>query len=604
MCAIAALLIRSGDAGTRLAPASKTLLHRGPDGTGWAGWWPDGRTATGLQPQNAPIALVHHRLAVIDPTPAAAQPFALPEGILVFNGEIYNHAELAASLVRRGIRPRTHSDTEVLALLLAHDGLPAVDRLRGMFALLWLDLRRGDLLVVRDHLGIKPLYWAEVADGLALASEPKALRTLGAGKAADAQGLWDHLRFGVTDHREQSCLSGIRQVAPGSWMRIDLRAARIVERGRWWGPRPVGGDIGAAFRTSVDRHLVSDVPLGFSLSGGVDSSAIICAAARHRSQLKGIGFASGDAQDETQWMRLAAAAAGADLELVSASPQQADLDLDELIRIQDEPFGGPSLIAQWQVFRRARDLGLTVMLGGQGADELFGGYASAVAAQAVGLARRGLFGQAMRLLSQHPGRWRAAVSREIADRLPGLRAWSAAEPWLLTSWFRDRGVAPCQPPLARGRDRLGRLLISDLTSTTLPMLLRYEDRTSMRFSVENRVPYCDRDLVEAGLAIADDDKISVDGTTKACLREMLRGLVPDAILDRRDKIGFAAPERRWREDPSGPWQRILDAANPAAAPWLDVSMLRRAIATGRGDPSVWRSLIALRWGQVLAMEWP
>ncbi len=599
MCGLAGVVRRAIGAREQAATMARLLTHRGPDGHGSASW-PDAKAAR--------TTIIHHRLAVLDPSPAGAQPLTVDNGEhwLIYNGEVYNHQHLARQL---GL-PESRCDTKTVARMLLQLGIDALPRLSGMFALAWLDSVRGELLLARDPLGIKPLYWCELPDGLAFASEIKALRSLGVARTADPQGLWDHVRHGLTDHRDATCFAGIRQLPAGGWIRIDLHRAQIAAHGRFSPAIRRGdetqGDLSTAFRDTIAGHLVADVPVGFALSGGLDSSAILCTAARlSGSRLHAIGFASDEPDsDEQTWMRIAAESAGAQLHTVRASAEDMERDFDDLILTQDEPFGGPSIYAQYCVFRSARELGLTVMLDGQGADELLGGYAPALAARAGDLL---LQDQAWRLpaylLSVCAGRpgsarrvLRGMLSRLLWGRIPPLRS-RLGPSWLRRPWFRDRRVDPFLPPPRRSSAALGDLLDIQVASQSLPQLLRFEDRNSMRFSIESRVPFCDPELARTLAALSVETLISGTGESKAPLRAAMKGIVPETILRRRDKIGFAAPDLRWLHGRLP--DRILAESDPARTPWCDLPRLAAEVAQvrrgGALQPALWRSLIALRW---------
>jgi asparagine synthase (glutamine-hydrolysing) len=360
------------------------------------------------------------------------------------------------------------------------------------------------------------------------------------------------------------------------------------------------------FLASVAAQQVADVPVGCALSGGTDSSAILAAmrAAAPQATLHAVGYcADHPVLGEERWIAIAAGAASASLRRVVIAPGDLARDLDDLIAAQDEPFGSTSVYAQYAVFRAAREAGITVMLDGQGADELLGGYLPLLGARLATLLREGGIGRAWAFARAcRAGRdlGLGSLARQTVARLFGAAPLpGAAPPWLRRGWFAARGV--------RSPERPGRGLRAELESalrvTSLPALLRYEDRNSMRFGIESRVPFCQLELAEFLLSLPDELLIDDAGTTKSVLRAALRGLVPDPILDRRDKIGFATPEAAWMTA-LGPWmERVVAAVDPAQAGWFDLPRLRaqvRLAAAGRArqDFALWRTLNLLRWQQL------
>jgi len=636
MCGIAGLLLtHPADQLTALLTAlADSLAHRGPDDAGFWQLSQNGAVTAGREPVAVPqcrAALVHRRLSIFDPTPAAAQPMSTPDGRwhLVFNGAIYNFVELRGELEALGHTFRSRGDTEVLLVALAQWGSAALKRLVGMFALGLLDTTQRTLLLARDPFGIKPLYYARTDSGLAFASEQKALlKVPGVDRHIHPQRLYDYLRWGLTDFGEETMLRGIRQVEPGTWLEFSWDAPQTpttVET--YWKPedaRPVdlSFDDAAArlrelFLESVRLHLRSDVPLGAALSGGIDSSAIVCAMrklAGHALDLNTFCYVADEkAINEERYARLAAERAGAMLHPVEAEPSQLQSDLDALIDSQDEPFGSTSIFAQRRVFQAAHRQGLKVMLDGQGGDELLGGYRYFIAGRAASLLRAGRLVQAARLLrhaaalpaSGHgPGILLHSLGlllppalRNTAMRLTGI----APNPrWLNADWFHERGVRSDPPRQARGPAYLREQLSLSLQYTSLPALLRYEDRNSMAFGIESRVPFLTTELVDFTLGLPESYIVGPDGTPKRLLRQALRGLVPDTILDRRDKIGFATPEATWLLSLRDWMSESLGSDVAASIPALRPNEMRKeweAMLAGRRrfDFQFWRWVNLIRW---------
>jgi asparagine synthase (glutamine-hydrolysing) len=647
MCGIAGILRRDGapmDVHT-LARLTASLAHRGPDDVGFLGGFDDGtlRTARSAEvAQGSRVALGHQRLSIIELGPGGWQPMVSQDGslALVFNGEIYNYRELRRELEAEGHRFRAQSDTEVLLASLERWGLGALSRLVGMFAFAAVDARARRLVLARDPFGIKPLYYAEGPHGLLFASELRGLLAArGGSRRIHPRRLYDYLRFGLTDDGEETLFAGVRQVAGGHALSFSLDQADPPTLHRYLG---LGGSsessrdpfsvrsfeeaaeqLRSLFLESIRLHLRSDVPVGAALSGGIDSSSIVCAmraAAEQPLELHAFSYVADDpALSEERWIDLAGGAARAQIHKVRLTPQELVSDLDELLRVQEQPFGSTSIYAQYRVFRLAKEQGIRVLLDGQGADEMLGGYRTYLASRLVALLRKRQFRRAARFFARiarsMPAERADLVARAAGLCLPAplqrvLRPLVGQElepAWLSREWFRARDVHPAPLWQSRSRDALREHLQVTLLRTSLPMLLRYEDRNSMAFSIESRVPFLHPELVRFVLALPEEWILGEDGTSKQVFRRAMRGLVPDAVLDRRDKIGFATPERRWLEAVA-PWvEKVLSGEAMARVPVLRPAALRESwqevLRTGRGfDFRVWRWINLVRWAELFEVS--
>lgn len=583
MCGIAGIALHKPGALNWAGRALQGLYHRGPDDQGWLAWSPAALAVRGKTWDRAQgsVLLVHRRLSILDLSELGWQPMSSPDQRyhLVFNGEIYNYLELRQELQGLGYCFRSHSDTEVLLAAWAHWGTASLQRLVGMFAFAILDSKEQSLHLVRDFFGIKPLYYCAFAEGVGFASEiPVLLELPGVSRQVHPKSLYRYLRFGLTDDGAQTLFSDIQQLPAAHYLRLDLNHLQLAAPERYWQPtlqnplelsfEEAAEAVRAQFLENVRLHLRSDVPVGAALSGGIDSSAIV-AAMRHLEpdlELHTFTYIADNGVSEESWADLVGEAAGVRAHKVRPSAPELVADLDRLVRVQGEPFGSTSIYAQYRVFGLAQEAGIKVMLDGQGADEVLAGYAVYGGARLASLVRQGrwlealAFLRASRLEPALKDTWKSAIGflippslEPLARRLAGQEL---APPWLNTAWFAERNVQLVSPRSTHGREVLRHELLQSLTETSLPKLLRYEDRNSMAHSIESRVPFLTPKLVELLLNLPEAHILSPQGQTKAVFRRAMQGLVAQAILDRKDKVGFATPEQRWLHQ-LAPWVHDL-----------------------------------------------
>ncbi|HJZ90425.1 MAG TPA: asparagine synthase C-terminal domain-containing protein, partial [Gemmataceae bacterium] len=464
-------------------------------------------------------------------------------------------------------------------------------------------------------------------------SEVKALRPLVSGRVR-AGRLFAYLRDGLTDHGAETLLEDVHQLPAAHWMEVDLDTGTPGEPRRYWDidlsrradmsfPQAVA-KTRELFLDSLRLHLRSDVPVGAALSGGTDSSAIVAAmrAIDPKADIRTFSFVTDEPGiNEEHFADLATAAAGATGRKVRLEPGDLTTDLDRIVAVQDEPFGSTSIYAQYRVFRLAAKHKIKVMLDGQGADELLAGYHGYFPARVGSLIGRGELLRAYQFAnraSKRPGVGGRAglLVRGVRHLLPtgvqargkALLGHSGVPRWMNGSWFSRRGVGagPEAGPGRRG-EHLRERLYRTLTESSLPMLLRYEDRNSMAWSIESRVPFLTPALAEHFLSLPEEYLISADGVTKHVFREAMRGIVPDAILDRRDKVGFATPEKRWLRE-LGPWMAgVLSPERLRRVPALDAAAVGRewrAVLDGKRpfDWRVWRWVNVIRWAEAWEVE--
>jgi asparagine synthase (glutamine-hydrolysing) len=563
MCGIAGIVAWRGAAPARddVARMCDAMIHRGPDDDGYL--------------IEGPVALGMRRLSIIDLS-GGHQPIFNEDGTVavVFNGEIYNYRELRAELESKGHRFSTASDTEVIVHLWEEEGIEFPRRLNGMFAIALYDRVKKRVVLARDHVGIKPLYYARSADGLVFGSEVKVL--LASGRVARrlnidalAQFLsWEYVPGALT------LLLDVKRLEPARTLEIDLATGTSTIR-RFW--NPLSGatparrqlpleewerEVDDAIREAVQRQLVSDVPLGAFLSGGVDSSLVV--AAMGEAQTFSIGF-DDPSYNETQWSRRVADHLGVDHHIEIIRPNVLEL-FEHLMHFMDDPIGDFSIFPTYLVSRLARQH-VKVVLSGDGGDELFGGYETFIAEEKFRTwrrvplwLRRGVLEPAIEALP--PTSAKKGVINKARRFVEGARldpSWGHAR-WrvfcdevlrsrLLSSDARRAVATPVGAHIlaladeARDRDAQDRALYIELGSYLVDNCLAKVDRMSMACSLEARVPLLDREVIELAFGVPSRFKYDASQTKILLKRIAARHVPPECVY--RPKEGFSIPIKNW-----------------------------------------------------------
>jgi asparagine synthase (glutamine-hydrolysing) len=634
MCGIAGVLSFRNSVfqvrNTYLEDMIETMVHRGPDG---AGSWisPDRR-----------VGLGHRRLSIIDLSTSASQPMSNEDGSLwvVFNGEIYNHAEIRGELQRIGGHKwkTDHSDTEVILHAFEEWGIDCLHRFRGMFAIGLWDGRRRELWLIRDRIGIKPLYYSVHNGRIAFASEIKALlQDPDQGRALDEEALYHFLSF-LTTPAPLTLFEGIRKLPGGTWLRV--REDGTTEESRYWDvldhTEPMGENsdeeiaerIVGELRTAVQLRKISDVPVGVFLSGGLDSSVNTALFSEGESGMVrcfSIGY-DGDYrsyQNELHYARQMADSVHAEYhERILTQDDLLDF-LPTMVHLQDEPIADPVCVPVYYVSKLARDAGVTVCQVGEGSDELFWGYPSW--RRHLQLQRWGSFGvprplQGLGLLGlrlagreekvgyewlrrnfeQLPVFWGGAeafteahkkslLSPRLRRRFSGFSSWEALKP------IRER--FECK---AWEKTPLQWMTFLDLNLRLPELLLMRVDKMSMGVSLEARVPFLDHKLVELGMSIPEAVKTR-HGELKHILKMGVRGLIPDELIDRK-KQGFGVPVFEWFLDRLGQFARTELNTFCRETDFLSHASVSQLLDK-RDGPRAWCLLnLALWWKQYICSE--
>lgn len=591
------------------ASLRRTMLtrqgHRGPDGEGeWL------RPPAQGQPA---VWLGHRRLAIIDLSDAAGQPMAGSDGALriTYNGEIYNYIELMDELTSLGHRFRTHSDTEVILAAYERWGVASLDRLNGMFAFAIWDERRSELFAARDRFGEKPFHyaWNPAAGTFAFASEIKALLVLPDIDASlNEDALCRFITFREMAGTEATIWKGVRRLRHGHWLRVSCDPGGLkLETRRYWNialekenALPLADAskrFAELFRDSVRLRLRSDVPVGTSLSGGLDSSAIVCqihALGAARDQRTFSARMADPALDEGAHIQTVLQHTGISGAEVWPTAEDLQRSFSAFCYHQEEPCFSTSPFAQYLVMRLASENGVTVLLDGQGADELLAGYTSYFLTRYADLATTRQFlslFREYRAFERHHGsgfplslKALVAKAAPILQRLRRHHPAADAGPSLDApscwnrDWLRSFGGQSRQPlPVDHQRDALTCRLYADALTGPLQELLRYADRNSMAWSREVRQPFLDHRIAEFLFSLPAEFKLA-GGETKVIMRHALAGLLPESIRQRQDKIGYRTPLATWLSGNASSWvqERIEHASRQLQGivdpHWVDARM--------------------------------
>lgn len=561
------------------------------------------------------VSLGHRRLSIIDLSPAGRQPMANEDESLwiIFNGEIYNFSEIKPELVRRGHKFSSGTDTEVIIHAYEEWGTRCVERFNGMWDFAIYDKNKNLLFLSRDRFGVKPLYYYRDDRGIIFSSEIAGILQHEVQRSPNEKIVYQYLAFGLVDHTAETFFEGIYSLGAGENLIYDL-SSKTIRFERWYDLESRIADLGPVsdedlakkvrdlFQDSVRYRLIADVPVGSCLSGGIDSSSIVCAM-RQLDEDKIIKTFSlvfpGLAIDESAFIDEVTRKTEAQSYKITPSLGMLLIELEDLVRTQGEPFGSLSIYGQYKVMQLARDNNMKVLLDGQGSDEIFAGYQRYYNYYLFACLKNGRFGEFLRMFK--PGflefvgttlLGRTGPTRNLLDRLKGLKSAR-----FVGDFYEGNKSYPL---FERGFD-LKAILREDVVKVSIPHLLRYEDRNSMHWSIESRVPFMDYRLVELALSL-DYYRLINNGVTKYIFRKAMDGLVPSMILARRDKIGFATPDSIWFRDPDfiNLIRNIIESEKFQSRPYWklhEVKKLFQEHMDGKKDNSgsIWRIMNTEIW---------
>jgi len=640
VCGIAGVVdLHKGVHGRHIQSMTESLRHRGPDDEGYvlanvrAGHFIACAGADTVVNLHLPsvaeqedtgfnLALGHRRLSILDLSAAGHGPMPYLDGALwiTYNGEVYNYLELRGELTGKGYTFYTGTDAEVVLAAYAEWGPTCLSRFNGMFAFALWDSRRHQLFCARDRFGIKPFHYYWNGQLFAFASEIKALLLHpNIPKRPNNAIVYDYLALGSLDHTDETFIEGIKRLLPSYYLLFDLDRGGL-EIQRWWdvsvnpslnsGTPADDREFVLQFRDlltdAVRLRLRSDVPIGTCLSGGLDSSGIVATVNRllleegavprelvgERQKTFSACFDDPDI-DEQLYIRQVVDYIGTESNQVFPQGEGGLWqELERLVWHQEEPFGSTSIYSQWNVMRLARQNGVTVLLDGQGADELLAGYHYYFGPYLAQTMRaRGFWAmlQSGQAISTATGQSMAfvlglglynslpSIAQRVILNLGNTRLRTnptVPESMLNPSFERQFAERRTVQGKHLGYHNLAERLYQDVFVHSLPALLRYEDRNSMAFSLETRVPFLDHRLVEVCFSLPASQRIR-NGWTKWVLRQATEDILPEPVRWRRDKLGFATPEGQWLREGAGWIQSLFNQSQVLSASYLRLPVIQQ-----------------------------
>jgi asparagine synthase (glutamine-hydrolysing) len=634
VCGIAGIIALDGFDPRSLIAMTQMIAYRGPSGYGFAYSLADPTACIEIyyDDERLPdlagpvIGLGNRRLAILDLSSNGNQPMQIDDGAfcVTYNGEIYNYKEIRLELERLGHRFISATDTEVLLRGYKQWGEDCLNRFNGMWSFALLDRANRKLFCARDRFGVKPFYFAVSDRTFFLASEIKQILAVsGQKRAANPRAIADFLEWGLQDHLEETSFEGVSQLLGGQSLTLQLDGPIRPKINTYWElrvepelkitRRDAVDEFRSRFASAVQLRLRSDVPVGVSLSGGLDSSAILCEAKRlsPASNFHSFSACFEDPRlDERAYISAIASATDSVKHWAFPDSESFWKTISTIVYHQDEPVGGSSVFAQWRVMQEARKHDVPVLLGGQGGDESLCGY------------RKYYFFHLWHLLRNVNPRF---ITETISFARSGTSAyWSAGTiNRYLPGLLRKRGSALerlATPALLASSSRNQRQRLGaagsiaerqkiDLQKTSLPKLLRHEDRNSMAHSIESRLPFLDYRLVELAVCCPTSLKLR-DGWSKWLLREALAGTLPDQVRLRKSKLGFNTPEADWMQQGLRNGHRDLwNASSIRLDKYLDPKSLARECSRFlEADPgylpseTLFRALSLEMWARIHQMN--
>ncbi len=545
------------------------LNHRGPDGLGCVVWNESSTFVKKIDKNlnnldNFKILLWHTRLSILDLSDNGSQPMVSEDGrfALAYNGEIYNFLEIKQKLIKLNYNFKSESDTEVLIKAWQHWGQNCLKLFNGMFAFSLIDLRLKKLYLVRDIFGIKPLYWAQNEKGIFFSSEISPLLEIcNDFRKPNLNTIFQFLKFGHTDRFNATFFSEINRITPGQLYEFDIDTLEKRRIQKYWtlnvdkenlSLNSASAKMKELFLTSVKQHLRSDVPLALTLSGGIDSSSILSTIIYlgYKENIELFSYINKTkSQSEEVWIDYLAKHFNLKLNKIFIESVDFVKIARTVVKAQEEPFATTGIFAQHEVYKNIHKKNIKVNLDGQGADEMFAGYPTFLATRFISSIMSGDFSKLKWIFNENPKFFMRVIGMllppKISLYLQDLFKINNSSNITDKPWFEDRGVLSFDKLKNNQKATLHNKLIDSIFDLSLPSLLRYLDKNSMYHSVESRVPFLSKDILEFVLSLPESYLIDDNKISKSILRFAMRDIVPEKILNRRDKIGFAVPETEW-----------------------------------------------------------
>ena len=610
---------------SHFSKALDLLIKRGPDDKDLFMERADGGT----------VSFGHRRLSIIDLTSGGHQPMHSFDKrySIIFNGMIYNYKEIRVELKNLGIKFISNSDTEVLLQSWIFWKEECLKKLIGMFSFAIYDRKLKNLFCVKDQFGMKPLFYYYDKKKFIFSSEIYPILSLLKNKPKlNIQRCYDYLIFGNQDNLVDTFIDKIKQIGAGNILKFNYKKNSLHIK-KWWNPsiqerKDLNFEVSAKqlkekFLEKVRIHLRSDVPVGIALSGGIDSSSIACAV-RHLYPDYEINTFSYLAEDtnlnEKKWINNINEFTNSKSNFIFAGNDFSE-DLDNVIKIQGEPFLDTSIITEYLIFKKAREKGIKVMLEGQGGDELLCGYNGYPGSRLYSLFLnkdfKNFFNFSKNWTKNHKKRFYELIFRFGQEILSSSSKSFALKiigknfcpRWLNSAYLKNQNLQFKSPDNLITNKLPGRMLISKLRENIftggLPALLRYADRNSMAFSIECRLPFLTQDLSEYIFGLPENFLVSDNAQTKHIFRKAMQGIVPEIILNRNDKIGFATPEASMLKKIRSKINMWLE--NDYENPLINKNLFKEEILkTLNGEKpynnQVWRMINFYRWSQLMELS--
>ena len=644
MCGIAGIVSSEGVQPSDLEKMSRLLKHRGPDDEGFLLIKDDNNfihlkgvdSITELNhlpsisdfnsSNNYSIGFLHRRLSIIDLSAAAHQPMSYQNDnfFITYNGEIYNYKEIKTELLAKGYKFHSDSDTEVILASYIEWGKACINKFVGMWAFAIYDKIKKQVFLSRDRFGIKPLYYSVNGNKIAFASEIKALLALDfVSSQADHKSVVEYISYGAVNDSSDNLFADVKQVPPAHNLTIDINTFKTTVEEYYNLEQKVKeysftssdyiNSFRDIFKNSIDLHLRSDVPVGSCLSGGLDSSSIVAYAVSQMDGKKLKTFTASYHQKEIDESYFAKLVSGhfKNIDPYYTYPTIENYwgDLDKLTWYQDLPIHSTSMYAQWEVMKLTHANGIKVVINGQGSDEILGGYYNFAGLYLIELIKKGNVLKFFSEFGKIKNRFTPTIYTDLARALfyfmPEsfqriIRTEKRIGPAFISEEYKKQ-YQNIKMPVRGGKNFKEHSFNS--IHYGLQSLLRYEDRNSMAFSVESRVPFLDHRLVEFSIALKNEWKVR-DGWSKYILRKAVEPLLPKEVVWRKNKMGFLTPQKMWKK---GLQEKLTSYVNETSIPEIiDRKYLLKLCSSDLNNTfhlsEFWKMISFLKWAEVFKVR--